>query len=52
MSVDTKGLAEDVVKFFLDRKGFDEWWYGIDQDVRDEIVEDLADEIAITWDVE
>lgn len=34
-------LAGNIIKFFSKRKGFDHWWYNIDEDIRQEIINDL-----------
>lgn len=31
------------------RKGFDGWWDGIDEDIQDEIIEEMADILETTW---
>ena len=33
--------AQEIIEFLLLRAGFDAWWYEIDENVRDEILDEL-----------
>jgi hypothetical protein len=35
-------LADDIIRFFDRRAGFDEWWYEIDDETQQEIADNLA----------
>lgn len=37
-----RSLADDVQGFFYDRKGFDDWWDSLDEDIATEIMDDLV----------
>lgn len=41
-------IAQAVIHFFMRRKGFDDWWHGIDELRRDEIRAGLACDIAMS----
>lgn len=33
--------AQEIIDFLCRRKGFDAWWYGIDDPIRNEILDEL-----------
>ena len=37
-----KELINEILWSLCDRGGFDDWWRNIDEDIRDEIVEELV----------
>jgi hypothetical protein len=43
--VDPTKIVDAVLEDLSDRKGFDEWWHGVDPGIRDEIISDLADTV-------
>jgi hypothetical protein len=38
-----KKVAHKIINFFDQRSGFDAWWCEIDPDIREEIIEELAE---------
>ena len=39
-------IAERVIGFFADHKGFDDWWYDLSPDITRSIKADLADNLS------
>ena len=52
MSNETKGNVEPVIADIIgaldDRKGFDDWWDELDEDIQDDIKDELV-EIVVGW---
>lgn len=42
--IDTK-LAQKPISFLSRRKGFDGWWQSIDEEIREEITQEMAERI-------
>ena len=38
-----RASAEDIISFFRGRKGFGAFWGDIDEDIKDEILDELQD---------
>lgn len=43
-----RDLAEVVIGMMCDREGFDDWWFQIDEEVQEDILDELA-ELFMTW---
>ena len=37
--------AREIIDELNGRKGFDDWWYNIDEDIQEEIIEEIANKI-------
>jgi hypothetical protein len=37
-----KEIVEDLIGELTNRSGFDDWWYSIDEEIQEEIIEELV----------
>ena len=44
--MDNELKAREIIYALTNRSGFDGWWDGIDEDIQDEIIEEIAQIIA------
>lgn len=42
-----KQIARIIIEVLENRKGFDWWWDNLDKDIQNEIIEEIAENIAI-----
>lgn len=42
-------VAQDIISVLNCRKGFDYWWYNIDEAIQEEIIEKIAKRISVYY---
>lgn len=47
-----EGLAQDIIDTLCDHKGFDNWWYDLEDEIQAEILEELEEVIRESEDDE
>ena len=45
-------LSQTIIDTLCERKGFDNWWYDLDDDIQEEILEQIQENIAEWMDEE
>ena len=43
MKLKAKKIVDEILSELNGRKGFDDWWYNIDEDITEEIENELVD---------
>jgi len=39
-----ESVAHQIINSLCDRKGFDDWWYNIDEDIQQSIIDDITEQ--------
>jgi hypothetical protein len=41
MDKEIKKTSQEIIDMLCDRKGFDNWWYSLDDDIENEIISEI-----------